>query len=586
MASVAADPGAIAPPLPLATRSDAAPPAGPSNAFADLLDASAPATGPQPQTASTARSDGGSAGQGGAAAGIGDPSGAAARSGPLNGKDPAKDSNDRTTANNNRDAVGNFGADGTIVTGVPVPAFALAPLPAADQTPTAPSDVRTASADAAPPTGSDGADRSGDRKDASASSDAAPAALVAALPNLIPIAVAAAVPVATPPVSTPPVEGSPPAAAPLSAAVFPASGTGAPAMGVDFASSSASAPQADGTTPPGPTPTVAALDALPLPPQPSIASAAPPADELQTAGPSVLPPVSAGGVSDENARSAPALSSVDTPAAPSGALPPAVALGPPAPPVPAIAPRPEIHVTDQPSGNAGSPREAESIPLPLPAQVAVRFAASVHADDGNASDSGTDILPGFGGGEAGGATATNSGEVGAAIPPSFNPVVPTTMQSASTPPMAPQHATGAPNAVALAGIPIAIIARAEAGEKKFEIRLDPPDLGRIEVRLNVDSSGRATSHLIVDRADTLDLLRRDAPALERALQSAGLTTDEGALQFSLRNQSFAGRDQGAAAAVTPPAPAAAADSDLAPIDTAVRRYGAPLGLGGGVDIRV
>ena len=87
------------------------------------------------------------------------------------------------------------------------------------------------------------------------------------------------------------------------------------------------------------------------------------------------------------------------------------------------------------------------------------------------------------------------------------------------------------------------------------VRADPPDLGRIEVQLNVDSSGRATSHLVVDRADTLDLLRRDAPALERALQSAGLTTDNGSLQFSLRDQSFAGRDQGTPAPLTPPTPA-------------------------------
>src|SRR5689334_1439583 len=158
------------------------------------------------------------------------------------------------------------------------------------------------------------------------------------------------------------------------------------------------------------------------------------------------------------------------------------------------------------------------------------------------------------------------------------------MQAASIPPMAPHYAAAMPSAVPLAGIPIAIVARAEAGEKKFEIRLDPPELGRIEVQLNVDGSGRATSHLIVDRADTLDLLRRDAPALERALQSAGLTTDDGALQFSLRDQSFAGRDQWAPATIA--APATAADSDVAPVDTAVRRYGAPLGLGGGIDIRV
>jgi hypothetical protein len=150
----------------------------------------------------------------------------------------------------------------------------------------------------------------------------------------------------------------------------------------------------------------------------------------------------------------------------------------------------------------------------------------------------------------------------------------------------PQHAAGPADAVPLAGVPFAIAARVEAGEKQFEIRLDPPDLGRIEVRLNVDSSGRATSHLVVDRADTLDLLRRDAPALERALQSAGLTTDDGALQFSLRDQSFAGRDQGSPAPLSPPAQAAVPDGEIAPIDAALRRYGQLAGLGGGIDIRV
>src|SRR5262249_6289123 len=138
----------------------------------------------------------------------------------------------------------------------------------------------------------------------------------------------------------------------------------------------------------------------------------------------------------------------------------------------------------------------------------------------------------------------------------------------------------------LCACPIRIARRPEAGERKFEIRLDPPDLGRIEVQLNVDSSGRATSHLVVDRADTLDLLRRDAPVLERALQSAGLTTDSGSLQFSLRDQSFAGRNQGTPAPVTPPTPAPGAESDLGPLDAAVRRYGAAAGLGGGIDIRV
>ena len=101
---------------------------------------------------------------------------------------------------------------------------------------------------------------------------------------------------------------------------------------------------------------------------------------------------------------------------------------------------------------------------------------------------------------------------------------------------------GADNAVPIAGLAVEIVARSQDGSKRFEIRLDPPELGRIDVRLDVDQTGKVTSRLVVERAETLDLLRRDAPQLERALQHAGLNT-EGGLEFSLRDQSFANRDQ-------------------------------------------
>ena len=81
-----------------------------------------------------------------------------------------------------------------------------------------------------------------------------------------------------------------------------------------------------------------------------------------------------------------------------------------------------------------------------------------------------------------------------------------------------------------------------AGKNHFEIRLDPPELGRIEVRIDVDRDGHVTSRLIADRSDTLDLLRRDATGLERALQDAGLKTADNGLQFSLRDQTM-GRQQ-------------------------------------------
>ena len=143
---------------------------------------------------------------------------------------------------------------------------------------------------------------------------------------------------------------------------------------------------------------------------------------------------------------------------------------------------------------------------------------------------------------------------------------------------------GADNAVPIAGLAVEIVARAQDGSKRFEIRLDPPELGRIDVRLDVDQAGKVTSRLVVERAETLDLLRRDAPQLERALQHAGLNT-EGGLEFSLRDQSFANRDQSRATArhtsrlIIPEDEAVAAEA-------ARRGYGRMIGLGGGVDIRV
>ena len=67
-----------------------------------------------------------------------------------------------------------------------------------------------------------------------------------------------------------------------------------------------------------------------------------------------------------------------------------------------------------------------------------------------------------------------------------------------------------------------IAARWAKGESRFTIRLDPPELGRIDVNLNVNSHGHAQAVLAVEKPQTLELLLRDAPTLERALKEAGL----------------------------------------------------------------
>lgn len=90
--------------------------------------------------------------------------------------------------------------------------------------------------------------------------------------------------------------------------------------------------------------------------------------------------------------------------------------------------------------------------------------------------------------------------------------------------------------VPVQALAVTIAARASQGATRFDIRLDPAELGRIDVQLTVDREGHVKSKLVVEKQETLDLLQRDQRNLERALAQAGLQTREGSLEFSLRDQ--------------------------------------------------
>ena len=83
---------------------------------------------------------------------------------------------------------------------------------------------------------------------------------------------------------------------------------------------------------------------------------------------------------------------------------------------------------------------------------------------------------------------------------------------------------------------VQIAAHAQNGVRRFDIRLDPPELGRVDVKLEFAADGKVATHLIVDRPETLELFQRDARQLERALANTGLNTDQDGLSFSLKNQ--------------------------------------------------
>jgi len=188
-----------------------------------------------------------------------------------------------------------------------------------------------------------------------------------------------------------------------------------------------------------------------------------------------------------------------------------------------------------------------------------------------------------------------SGDPSGASPSASNDVSTTTMvtEAAQTTPTSAtptavtaaitQSAARQAAPIPLAGLAIEIAGKAIAGKNRFEIRLDPPELGRIEVRLDVDRDGNVTSRLTVDRADTLDLLRRDASGLERALQDAGLKTADNGLQFSLRDQSTSQQQTNGSSNV---AQIMVQDETLPSADAIPQNYGRLLGQGGGLDIRV
>ncbi|KZL25353.1 flagellar hook-length control protein FliK [Pseudovibrio sp. WM33] len=88
-----------------------------------------------------------------------------------------------------------------------------------------------------------------------------------------------------------------------------------------------------------------------------------------------------------------------------------------------------------------------------------------------------------------------------------------------------------------------IARQASGGVDRFEIRLDPKELGGVDVSLEFSKDGRVRAHLIVERPETLELLQRDQRGLEKALQEAGIESDKSSLQFSLGGRGSQTSDQ-------------------------------------------
>ncbi len=101
-------------------------------------------------------------------------------------------------------------------------------------------------------------------------------------------------------------------------------------------------------------------------------------------------------------------------------------------------------------------------------------------------------------------------------------------------------ATTTAHAVTLSAVADTVASHVRAGTSHFAIKLDPAELGSIDVRVEVKSSGEVRAHLIVERSDTLDMMLRDQKTLERSLAQSGLDVGSSGLQFSLKDQGSGG----------------------------------------------
>jgi flagellar hook-length control protein FliK len=199
------------------------------------------------------------------------------------------------------------------------------------------------------------------------------------------------------------------------------------------------------------------------------------------------------------------------------------------------------HAVPAPQVSPAQGQPAQPVPAPLPSMAQQAFlsagtsspalplneavgpaAGGDNIDDGLASSSAPSSAT-----TAGDATATTSDASG------FRNLLDTAAPR-------PGDAAGAGRTAAAAGSPVTdqavvLINRAIAQKSdRMTIQLKPADLGNIEVKLDFSRDGHVHIAVLADRQDTLDLLQRDAKALQQGLQDAGIKSDTTNLSFDLR----------------------------------------------------
>ncbi|MET1754371.1 flagellar hook-length control protein FliK [Novosphingobium sp. RD2P27] len=76
-----------------------------------------------------------------------------------------------------------------------------------------------------------------------------------------------------------------------------------------------------------------------------------------------------------------------------------------------------------------------------------------------------------------------------------------------------------------------IARRVSMGSDELVIRLDPAELGRINIRMTMNEQGQLRAVVAADAPGVLEAIRADIPELSRALEQAGVRTDSQSFRF-------------------------------------------------------
>ncbi len=190
---------------------------------------------------------------------------------------------------------------------------------------------------------------------------------------------------------------------------------------------------------------------------------------------------------------------------------------------------PRYAKTDAPGGNDAAPAQTTNDKMADLARAIGSHAHGGATDGGGTGDNGQ---PAFGQQLAAADTHAGGAMSVAGAPAPFTAAAPGAAAAAAAEPVV----NARPGELGR-NLGVEIARKVDAGEDTLRVRLNPAELGRVEVTLAFDDKGRVQATMRAESQHTLDLLRQDAPDLGRALDQAGIRSDANSFRFESRDGS-------------------------------------------------